>query len=324
MLLDEYKYVMPKENNGVLANNISHLRNIEKKLRTIFEKYNIKETIVPSFEYMELYKGVYENFDENRIYKYIGTEGKVIALRWDFTIPIARQYFLEKNVGEAKYSYFGKIYRKTKKYKGRSSEEYQAGIEIIDKPIYDGDIECLTILEESLNAMNIKDAKIELGSAKLFKRICELAGDKEKIVEIFSQKKLSEMKSFVNEKNFEGKLQEFLLNAPKLTGNINMLEKVILKLDDEIMLEELHQLKKIYDKISMKENVIFDLSMCPTMEYYTGLMFKVYSPHSPEAIISGGRYDSLYENFGKKVPAIGMGYYINNILKELENDNDVQ
>ena len=321
MLLDEYKYVIPKESNGILPQNVGYLRKTESQLRNIFEKYNITETIVPSFEYMELYKGVYENFDENKIFKYIGREGKVIALRWDFTIPIARQYFLEKHNGEAKYSYFGKIYRKTEKYKGRSSEEYQAGIEIINKPIDEGDIECLTILEESLKVIDIKNVKIELGSAKIFKRICELTGNKEKIIEILSQKKISEMKKFLENNHYEEKLKKFLLNIPRLTGNIDMLNNVINEIDDEILLKELKQLKSIYEKLSMKENIIFDLSMCPSMEYYTGLMFKVYSSYSPEAIISGGRYDSLYQNFRKEVPAIGMGYYMNNILKAISKNN---
>lgn len=322
MLLDEYKYVIPKESNGIMSKSVSNLRKTESQLRNIFEKHNITETIVPSFEYMELYKSVYENFDENKIFKYIGREGKVIALRWDFTIPIARQYFLEKHNGEAKYSYFGKIYRKTEKYKGRSSEEYQGGIEIINKPINEGDMECLTILEETLKAINIKNVKIELGSARIFKRLCELTGDKDRIIEILSQKKISEMKKFVEKNQYEEKLKNFLFKIPRLTGNIDMLNSVIEEIDDDILLKELQQLRSIYEKLSMKDNVIFDLSMCPSMEYYTGLMFKVYSSYSPEAIISGGRYDSLYQNFGKEVPAIGMGYYMNNILKAIpKNEN---
>ena len=69
-----------------------------------------------------------------------------------------------------------------------------------------------------------------------------------------------------------------------------------------------------------KDSIIFDLSMCPSMEYYTGIMFKVYSPNVPEALVCGGRYDSLYEKFNSKSKAIGMSYYFNNILKALESE----
>ena len=72
---------------------------------------------------------------------------------------------------------------------------------------------------------------------------------------------------------------------------------IISNAKDEIIIRALKELKSTYNKLNYKENVIFDLSMCPSMEYYTCLMFKVYSPYSPEPIVSGGRYDSLYKNF---------------------------
>ena len=322
MLSDEYKYQIPKESIGIMSKNVKQLRKIESNLREVFEEYEIEETIVPSFEYIELYKGVYEDFDENKMFKYIGRDGNVIALRWDFTIPIARQYFLERKEGEAKYSYFGKIYRKTKKYKGRSSEEYQAGIEIINKPAIEGDIECLEILEKSLSKLEVKDIKIELGSAKFFNRICELTGDKEKVIEILSRKNLSEMKKYVEEKDFNQQFKNFLLKLPRLTGDINMINNTIENINDPIMIEALKQLKETYNKMKKTEEIIFDLSMCPSMKYYTGLMFKLYTLFAPDAIISGGRYDALYENFGKNIPAIGMGYYINNILKAIEKEGE--
>ena len=106
---------------------------------------------------------------------------------------------------------------------------------------------------------------------------------------------------------------------------IKMLDSIINETSDKEILEALIELKNIYEKLNNKDSIIFDLSMCPNMEYYTGLMFKVYSPNAPEALISGGRYDSLYEKFETKAEAIGMAYYFNNILKAIEsevNNND--
>ena len=40
MLLEEYKYLIPEESNGVITQNVKELRNVETLLRTIFEKYN--------------------------------------------------------------------------------------------------------------------------------------------------------------------------------------------------------------------------------------------------------------------------------------------
>lgn len=321
MLLEEYKYLIPEESNGVITENVAELRKMEETLRKIFNTYNYTETITPTFEYVELYKNVYTNFDEEKIFKYIGKDGKVIALRWDFTIPLARHYFLQNINQEARYSYFGKVYRKEKTYKGRNSENHQAGIELINKPGILGDIECLDILQESLKQLKLSNLKLELGSAKFFDRLCKLVGNKEKLVEILSKKNISEMERFVsNNNNLDGKLQKLLLKLPRLCGDVEMVDEIIKDSEDEIIKKSLKELRTIYEKMKNKDDIIFDLSMCPTMEYYTCVMFKVYSPYSPEPIVSGGRYDSLYKNFKKDIPAIGMGYYLNNILKVIEKE----
>lgn len=321
MLLEEYKYLIPDESNSVITENVKELRNIEFLLRDTFEKHNYIETLVPLFEYIELYKSVYKDFDEEKVFKYIGKDGNVIALRWDFTVPIARHYFSQNTDTEARYSYFGKVYRKEKVYKGRNNENYQAGIELINSPGISGNIEILEILQKLLKKLKLSNLKVELGSAKFFYRICELTGNKQKLIEILRKKNISEMEKFLNDNNnFNEKLKRLLLKLPRLFGNINMLDNVIAETEDETILIALKELRCTYNKLTNKENIVFDLSMCPTMEYYTCLMFKVYSPYSPEPIVSGGRYDSLYKNFKKDVPAIGMGLYLNNVLNALEKE----
>ena len=116
MDIEEFKYSIPEESRGVITENVIKLREIEAKLRKIFSKHNIEEVLIPLFEYVDLYKSVYTNFDEEKVFKYIGKDGKVIALRWDFTIPIARHYFSHNIQKEIRYSYFGKVYRKEKKF----------------------------------------------------------------------------------------------------------------------------------------------------------------------------------------------------------------
>lgn len=320
---DEYKYLIPEESNGVITENVVELRRIEEKLRKTFNRYNMVEILIPSFEYVDIYKSVYANFDEEKIFKYIGNDGKVIALRWDFTIAIARHYFSQNTNNEARYSYFGKVYRKEKIYKGRNSEKYQAGIEIINNPGTEGNIECLNLLQDTLKEIKLSNLKLELGSAKLFDRICHLVGDKTKLVKILSKKNISEMEEFVeNNKMINNNLKKFLVKLPRLCGGIEMIDDYINIIQDEIIVKSLKELKMTYDSLNNKENIIFDLSMCPSMEYYTCLMFKVYSQYCPEPIISGGRYDSLYKNFKHDASAIGMGYYLNNIIKAIEKEGE--
>lgn len=321
-MLEEYKYLIPEESRGVITENVNELRIVEGVLREVFNKHGFCETLIPLFEYVDLYKNVYTNFDEEKVFKYIGKDGKVIALRWDFTIPIARYYSLQDIEKDARYSYFGKVYRKEETYKGKSTEDYQAGIELISSKEKIQDKECLYIMQECLKGLNLTNVKIELGSAKFYNRLCEIIDDKTKLTEILAKKNISEMEKLI-ENNIDSEYKELFASLPRLCGNINVLENITSKINDKILLEALNELKQVYENIENKKDVIFDLSMCPTMEYYTDFMFKVYSPYTSEPIVSGGRYDKLYENFDKQVSAVGMAFYISDIVNALGKEGDM-
>ncbi|HYY97491.1 MAG TPA: ATP phosphoribosyltransferase regulatory subunit, partial [Pyrinomonadaceae bacterium] len=48
-----------------------------------------------------------------------------------------------------------------------------------------------------------------------------------------------------------------------------------------------------------------DLSDVSGLDYYTGLVFKIYVEGAGARVGGGGRYDELTANFGRREPAIG-------------------
>jgi ATP phosphoribosyltransferase regulatory subunit len=325
--LESFKFLIPNESNGVIIKNVSMLRKIEEELRNVFLKYDYKETMTPTFEFMDLYKSIYKNINYDQTFNFINDKGENIALRWDFTIPLARYYVSQnKNNPEvARYSYFGKVFRKPIKLSGKMSECYQVGIELINVPEIDGEKEILDILTETLPFLNLKRLKIELGSSSFFNRIFELTGEKEELIQILAKKNISEMRDFVNNNNFDSKLSTLLLKLPRMCGTVSILDNLITYIDDPVIMKSVEELKKLHDIISTNNKeyeVIFDLSMVPNMDYYSGFMFKVYSEYVPDPIIAGGRYDRLLEKFGKDVPAIGFAYYLDNIVKSGKKESE--
>ena len=106
--MELYKFAIPEESRGIVIDNVDKLRNFEQQLREKFYQKGYVETLLPTFEYVDLYKSVYKNLDENTLFKYINKEGKDLALRWDFTVPIAKYNISKKSDKLAKYCYFGK------------------------------------------------------------------------------------------------------------------------------------------------------------------------------------------------------------------------
>jgi ATP phosphoribosyltransferase regulatory subunit len=51
--------------------------------------------------------------------------------------------------------------------------------------------------------------------------------------------------------------------------------------------------------------IMIDLGLVNKIDYYTGIVFRGYVESQGEAVLSGGRYDSLFEEDGKFLPAVG-------------------
>ena len=52
-------------------------------------------------------------------------------------------------------------------------------------------------------------------------------------------------------------------------------------------------------------------------DYYTGIIFKAYTYGTGEALVTGGRYDNLIEQFGKKASAVGLAIVLDQLMDAL-------
>lgn len=93
------------------------------------------------------------------------------------------------------------------------------------------------------------------------------------------------------------------------------------KTDNEQAKEAIERLEKIYrilEAYGLQQYVTFDLGMLSHYEYYTGVIFKAYTYGTGEAIATGGRYDNLLSQFGKKTPAIGFAFVLDELMLALQ------
>ena len=319
--MEEFKYLIPEESIDAIMNNVSKLRDIENDLRHIFVEHGYLEVLMPSFEYVELYNDMDIGIDEEKMFQYINYEGKRVALRVDFTVPLARLYSSQKENGEKRYCYFGKVYRKEKRHKGRSSEFFQSVIDFLGKSVVAGDLECLELVLETMQCLRLNTLRIEMGSAQFYNRLVEIVDD-EKFVNILKRRDLSAMKDFVESHHFDSHLHDLLLMLPQAFGDIQVLYQVQSLIDDPLLKEAIEECIHLYQQSKMKDILTFDLAMTPMMKYYTGIILKGYSPYSAEPIMNGGRYDKLMNHFQRQVPAIGFSYDLSHILKALEKEDE--
>lgn len=321
--MEEFKYLIPEESGDVLTLDAVRLREIEGKLRNIFNAHHYEELILPTFEYVDFYQSIRSQREES-MFQFVNAEGQHIALRTDFTLPIARLYNNANTNEVRRYSYSGKVYRATKRHKGRSSEIYQIGIELLGLGGREGDEECLNILEETMDCLDLSNMLLELGSAKFYSRLMALVGD-DRLKEILEKKEMSEMQKFVKEKGITGSLGTLLKKLPLAFGSYEEIISFKEYVKDFELLDAIDRMIHLYESSAHQERIVFDLCMVPSQDYYTGVMFNGYSNYGASPIFSGGRYDKLLSYFDNDVPAIGFSYDMNTLLsacvKEGESDD---
>ena len=86
-------------------------------------------------------------------------------------------------------------------------------------------------------------------------------------------------------------------------------------------IDRLYSLYDVLKKYNVEKYVSFDLGMLSKYNYYTGVIFKAYTYGVGDAIIKGGRYDSLLSRFGKDAPAIGFVVIIDDLMEAVKSQN---
>lgn len=303
----------PSGTRDVLPDEMRELRAITEAIRGVFDQHSYGEVWTPALEYEEVLaqsglgsdRAVYRMFDEH---------GKVLSLRWDMTVPIARVVATRYPDAEPplRFSYFAHAYRDVRPQRGQPRELLQAGIELVGSPAPDGTAEALTVLCRALDAVGLRDYRIGIGDAALYPALMEAAG----VPEVARPALLGELvtrdfvglERHVRTLDIDADAASMLLRLPQLRGGREVLDEV----GD---LAHSQMLRRLYDLLEepVQRRLIFDLGLVRQLGYYTGAVFEVYDPALGAPIGRGGRYDDLLGRFGRDLPAVGFALNVDRL-----------
>ena len=99
-----------------------------------------------------------------------------------------------------------------------------------------------------------------------------------------------------------------MAQLPRLFGGEEALEEAGHWFQDGETREILDYLKRLYHalgQLGLGDRLMVDLGLVQRNDYYTGVVFSAYVHQRGDAVLMGGRYDSLCEKFGDPMPAVG-------------------
>ena len=126
-------------------------------------------------------------------------------------------------------------------------------------------------------------------------------------------KKIKDPRSFANGKKIVKIITSFL----KINCKLSELDKKLLDFAkrNDLKKDIFRDLKSILNLKKLNQDVIFISNFGRDVEYYTGIVFEVFS--GKKEIARGGRYDDLLKRLGakKNIPAVGAAINLKNIWK---------
>lgn len=297
---------------------------IKDSIRDEFRSWGYGEVKTPVFEFTKnISAGVGKNW-KDKLISFFDIDGNLVSLRADMTVPIARLTGMRIRPVQlpVRFFYFANSFRQSVSQKGEKRVLNQAGLEFIGSSSFAGDIEVLTILVNILRNLEIKDFKIGLGHIKLVEGLCSWLNLDSKGTDFIKNNlvlnNIVAIEEFLDKKDKQktGIFTELL----KPENNIKNLEKMISQIDERKVISGFDYLKRVYKvltELDFARHLIIDLGMIREFDYYSGLLFEVYSSGIIDLLGSGGRYDGLIKKFGLDVPATGFALDIDLLHKSL-------
>ena len=249
-------------------------------------------------------------------------------LRPDFTPSMARcaaKYFMEEDI-PVRFSYVGNTFTNTNNLQGKLKEVTQTGVELIGADTQSGDAELIHLAVKALKDSGLREFQISIGEIEFFKGLCEeagLSGELESQVrELISNKNYFGIEELMLSSGIDKEKAEAFLKVTELFGSYECLSEAKKLVKNERSKKAVKRLETLYETLCSfgdEKYISFDLGMVSKYNYYTGIIMKAYTYGVGDAILKGGRYDTLLSYYGKNASAVGFMILVDDLMVALHS-----
>lgn len=315
-------YQPPTGARDLLPLDVAQKRWIEKHLQEVFHRWGYHRIITSTLERLDtlMAGGAVQS---STVIQLQNLDDERLGLRPELTASIARAA-VTRMAGVTypqRLYYNANVFRQAPKGSHSSQHEfYQTGVELLGGGGAIADAEILLLLADCLARLNLETWHLVLGEASLTRSLLSPFPEslRESVQEAIAHLDRVKLETLP----LTPELRQRALLLLDLRGRpADVLQKVAsLDLDAEQQ-ASVNQLKSLVDLLQESAiagdaavptipNLILDLSLVQTFDYYTGIVFEAVGPASGGQRIlgQGGRYDQLlglYHPQGETAPGIG-------------------
>lgn len=327
--MKRYDLITPEGTKDLLFEDCAVRRSLEEKLSALFKSKGYCEIVTPGLEFFDVFNLNSRYFPQESMYKLVDNKGRLLVVRPDSTMPIARVAATRLRDSELplRLYYRQNVYRNKPVMRGRSDEIHQMGIELIGSDSKRADLEVITGAIEVLASFENEDFRFEIGDIGFFRELVNMLGTDDDTKE--------EIRSLIEAKNYpalndlldsigDTNITKALKQLPRLFGGAEVLDRAETLVDDENIKSIISDLRNIYNslgKLGYNGKITIDLGIVNKLDYYTGVVIKGYLLGYGDAVLSGGRYNKLLAEFGYDVPATGFAVNVDAVAKVMKQSH---
>jgi ATP phosphoribosyltransferase regulatory subunit len=308
-------------------------RAVEGAVMKVFDGWGYEEVSMPSVDYYALFERGMGHEEAGRSFRFSDTDGRLLALRPDVTSSVARAASLlfADEPRPLRFCYAASVFRQRPRSLAEwKRQERQLGCELIGAGDSDADAEVLAVVAEVLERLGLGGSyRITLNHVGIFKGVAAQLGldaaSSERMRQLVDTRDACALEEFVAPLVKSSRTAERAGRLAHLSGGGEALEEARRLMTNErsrAALSEMERLWRVVESLGLGEGFSVDLSDVSGLDYYTGLVFKIYVEGAGARVGSGGRYDELTASFGRREPAVGFVLDLDALTELLSRGGD--
>ncbi len=291
------------------------------ELRELFESYGFVHYKMSRFEEYSFYMDNKNFLKTEQIIAFTDKTGKLLALKPDITLSIAKNSQASAEINEKLY-YNESVYRYAKHNK-EYKEVQQMGLEVMGNIDDYQSLEIIVLSLKSLQKIS-NNFVLDLSHMGLISGLFELLNitadsAQAKLLECLVAKSSHDLIKIATKYGVNNQGITLLKSVLDCSTNLSKaisFWKGIAK--NDTLISAVGDLERLYTNLKQTpyiDNIRLDISIVNDTNYYNNIIFQGYIKDIPFAVLSGGRYDLLMQKFGRDINAMGFALTLDELSR---------
>jgi ATP phosphoribosyltransferase regulatory subunit len=322
-------WLLPDHVSDILPAEAQRIERLRRRLLDLYASYGYAQFQPPMLEYVEALAVQGSKDLDQRSFKMVDPlSGRMLGFRADITPQAARvDAHLLGQSGVCRLCYCASVVHAQPAGLLSNREPIQLGCELFGFDGLQADLEIQELALASLDAAGIAQVHLNLTDRAILLALRAsdpaFAVAEQPLLAALAAKDRAALKDLSG--GLTGQTKQALMALVELYGPPLGPNGVLARARQE--LPQLQQITQSLDRLTaVAESALFvrhpqcqltvDLADLQGWDYHNGIMFSIYCPGHPDAVVRGGRYDGMGEAFGRSRPATGFSVELR-VLAEL-------